>query len=155
MRKCVLCHMRTTSAQSDWRLCCSLPRQNGTSSLYIRNFKILVGLCSWAGQFESCPIGDSRRHIFSWPGLYRIHEMMYNPFLMALVIVIAVFVCYLVDNLKSVCLFYRYSLFLLHSAMQSVDQKKVFKPSPPGIRKIVSFINMHFSYFLINILYTL
>ena len=45
MRKCVLCHMRT-SAQSDQRLCCSLPRQNGTSSLYIRNFKILAGLCS-------------------------------------------------------------------------------------------------------------
>ena len=32
-----------TSAQSDQRLCCSLPRQNDTSSLYIRNFKILVG----------------------------------------------------------------------------------------------------------------
>ena len=54
------------SAQSDQRLFCSLPRQNDTSSLYIRNFKILAGLCSWAGQFVSCLVGDSRRHIFSW-----------------------------------------------------------------------------------------
>ena len=30
------------SAQSDHRLYCSLPRQNDTSSLYIRNFKILA-----------------------------------------------------------------------------------------------------------------
>lgn len=36
-------------------------------------------------------------------------------------------------------LFYsRYALFLLHSSMQSSDQKKVFKPSPSGTRKIVS-----------------
>ena len=55
-------------AQSDQHLCCSLPRQNNTSSLYIRNFKILAGLCSWAGQFESCLVVDSRRHIFSWRG---------------------------------------------------------------------------------------
>ena len=53
------------SAQSDQRLCCSPPRQNDTSSLYIRNFKILAGLCSWAGQFVSCLVGDSRRLIFS------------------------------------------------------------------------------------------
>ena len=46
------------SAQSDQRLCCSLPRQNDTSSLYIRNFKILAGLCSRAGQFVSCLVGD-------------------------------------------------------------------------------------------------
>ena len=58
------------SAQSDQRLCCSLPRQNDTSSWYIRNFKILAGLCSWAGQFVSCLVGDSRRHIFSWRGSY-------------------------------------------------------------------------------------
>ena len=56
------------SAQSDQRLCCSLPRQNDTSSLYIRNFKILAGLCSWAGQFVSCLVGDSQRYIFSWRG---------------------------------------------------------------------------------------
>ena len=56
------------SAQSDQCLCCSLPRQNDTSSLYIRNFKILAGLCSWADQFASCLVGDSRRHIFSWHG---------------------------------------------------------------------------------------
>ena len=60
-----------THAQSDQRLCCSLPKQNDTSSLYIRNFKILAGLCSWAGQFVSSLVGDSRRHIFSWRGSYR------------------------------------------------------------------------------------
>ena len=48
-------------AQSNQSLCCSLPRQNDTSSSYIRNFKIL---CSWAGQFVSCLVGDSQRHIF-------------------------------------------------------------------------------------------
>ena len=37
-------------------------------SLYIRNFKILAGLCSWAGQFGSCLVGDSRRHTLSWRG---------------------------------------------------------------------------------------
>ena len=44
MRKYVLFHMRTTKAQaqSDQHLCCSLPRQNDTSSLYIQNFKILA-----------------------------------------------------------------------------------------------------------------
>ena len=57
-------------AQSDQRLCCSLSRQNDTSSLYMRNFKILAGLCSWTGQFVSCLVGDSRRHIFSWRGSY-------------------------------------------------------------------------------------
>ena len=56
------------SAQSDQCLCCSLPRQNDTSSLYIRNFKILAGLCSWAGRFVSFLVGDSQRHIFSWRG---------------------------------------------------------------------------------------
>ena len=65
MRKCVLCHMQTTKAQislriravwsweSDQRLCCSLPRQNDTSSLYIRNFKCLAGLCGCEGRFVS------------------------------------------------------------------------------------------------------
>ena len=56
------------SARSDQRLCCSLPRQNGISSLYIRNFKILAGVCSLAGNFVACLIGDSRRYIFSWRG---------------------------------------------------------------------------------------
>ena len=40
------CRSACASAQSDQCLCCSLPRQNDTSSLYIRNFKILAGLCS-------------------------------------------------------------------------------------------------------------
>ena len=63
-------------AQSDQRLCCSLPRQNDTSSLCIRNFKILAGRCSWACQFVSCLVGDSRRHIFSWPGSIRSTESL-------------------------------------------------------------------------------
>ena len=57
------------SAQADQHLCCSLPRQNDTSSLYIRNFKIwAAGLCSWAGQFVSCLVRDARRHILSSRG---------------------------------------------------------------------------------------
>lgn len=36
----------------------------------------------------------------------------------------------------------RYSVFLLHSSMQSSDQKKVFRPSPPGIRKIILATNI-------------
>ena len=44
--------------------------QRQDRSLYIRNFKILVGLCSWAGQFVSSLARDSRRHIFSWRGSY-------------------------------------------------------------------------------------
>ena len=32
------------SAQSDLHLCCSLPRQHGTSGLYLQNFRILAGL---------------------------------------------------------------------------------------------------------------
>ena len=62
------------SGQSDQRLYCSLPRQNDTSSLYIRNFKILAGLCSWADQFVSCLVGDSQRHIFLWRGSYVFME---------------------------------------------------------------------------------
>ena len=57
------------SAQSDQHLCCSLPRQNDNSSLYIRNFKIVAGPCSWAGQFVSCLVGNSPRHILSCRGL--------------------------------------------------------------------------------------
>ena len=41
------------SAQSDHRLCCSLPRQNDTSIFYIRNFKILADL-SVAEQVSLC-----------------------------------------------------------------------------------------------------
>ena len=67
------------SAQSDQRLCCSLARQNETSSLYFRNFKILAGLCSWAGQFVSCLVGDSRRHIFSWRGSVTMRFVMAAP----------------------------------------------------------------------------
>ena len=64
------CRSACAATQSDQCLSCSLPRQNDTASLYIQNFKILAGLCSWAGQFVSCLVGDSQRHIFSWRGLY-------------------------------------------------------------------------------------
>ena len=60
------------STQSDQRLCYLLPKQNDTSSLYIRNFKILAGLCSWTVQHVSCLVRDSRRHIFSWRGSHAI-----------------------------------------------------------------------------------
>ena len=36
----------------------------------------------------------------------------------------------------------RYSLYLLHSNMQTSDQKKVFKPSPQGTRKIILSTNI-------------
>ncbi|XP_052829379.1 3'-5' RNA helicase YTHDC2 [Octopus bimaculoides] len=35
-----------------------------------------------------------------------------------------------------------YILFMLHSSMQSLDQKRVFKPSPPGVRKIILSTNI-------------
>ena len=62
--KTCLCHLRTTKTQTR-----SLPRQNDTSSLYIRNFKILICLCSWAGQFVSCLVGDSLRHMLLMKGI--------------------------------------------------------------------------------------
>ena len=43
--KTCLCHMRT-SAQSDQRLCCSLP-------CYSQNFKTRASLCGLAGRFGS------------------------------------------------------------------------------------------------------
>ena len=52
--------MRTTkaqsacaSAQSDQRLCCSLPRSYNISSFYIQNFQTLAGFCGCAGRFVS------------------------------------------------------------------------------------------------------
>ena len=58
-----MCHMpyanNKGADQLDQRLCCSLSRQNDTSSLYIRNFKILAGLCRWAGQLVSCLVANS------------------------------------------------------------------------------------------------
>ena len=41
------------SAQSDQRLCCSLPGWNDTYTCYSRNFKTLASLCSLAPWFES------------------------------------------------------------------------------------------------------
>ena len=46
------------SAQSDQRLCCSLPRLYTTSSFYIRNFKPLPSFCGCTGRFESTLVGN-------------------------------------------------------------------------------------------------
>ena len=40
-----------TNAQSDHRLCCSLPGEYNTSNFYIRNFKPLPSFFGCAGQF--------------------------------------------------------------------------------------------------------
>ena len=52
-KKTCLCHMRTTSAQSDQRLCYSLARKYAASSFCIWNFKTLTSTCSLAGRFKS------------------------------------------------------------------------------------------------------
>ena len=85
MRKCVLYYMRTTKAQISlrihavWSAPLLFAAKNDISSLYIQNFKILAGLCSWAGQFVSCLVGDSWRHIFSWRGSYKLRlNRQYN-----------------------------------------------------------------------------
>ena len=36
----------------------------------------------------------------------------------------------------------RYNLYVLHSNMQTLDQKRVFRPSPPGTRKIILSTNI-------------
>ena len=51
--KTCLCHMRTTKAQSEQHLCCSLPRSYNSSSFYIRDFKPLASFFDCAGRFAS------------------------------------------------------------------------------------------------------
>ena len=51
------CRSACASAQSDQRLCCSLPRRYNISSFYIQNFKILK---------LSTPGQKPRRQVFSW-----------------------------------------------------------------------------------------
>ena len=60
------------SAQSDQRLCCSLPRSYNVSSFCTKNFKPHASFYNWAGQFESDLVGNSRSHVFSWRGPYAI-----------------------------------------------------------------------------------
>ena len=55
-------------AQSDQRLCCSLPRQSNTTSFYIKNFKPLASFCGWAGRFESYLVEKPQIQVFSWRG---------------------------------------------------------------------------------------
>ena len=74
MRKCVLCHMRTTKVQislrihADQHLCCSQLRQYDMYTCCIQSFKILASFYSWAGWFESYLVEYPRRHIFAWHG---------------------------------------------------------------------------------------
>ena len=42
------------------------------SSFCNQNFKPHSSFCSWAGQFESDLVGNSRRHVFSWLGSHEI-----------------------------------------------------------------------------------
>ena len=46
------------SAQSDQRLCCSLPRSHDTSSFYTPNFQPLPSFCGCAGWFESTLVAN-------------------------------------------------------------------------------------------------
>ena len=62
------CRSACASAQSDQCLCCSLLRLSFVSSFCNQNFKAHASFCSWAGQFESDLVGNSRRHVFSWRG---------------------------------------------------------------------------------------
>ena len=56
------------SVQSNQRLCFSLLRYYSISRFYSRNFKTLASFCGCAGRFVSGLVGNSRRHVFSWPG---------------------------------------------------------------------------------------
>ena len=62
------CRSACASAQSDQRLCCSMPTYYNTYTLSssIQNLKTLASFCSWASWFESYPAANSQRHIFSW-----------------------------------------------------------------------------------------
>ena len=61
MRKCVLCHMRTTKVQISLRI-------RTVSRFYSRNFKTLASFCGCVGWFVSGLVGTSQRHVFSWQG---------------------------------------------------------------------------------------
>ena len=78
MRKCVLCHMRTTKAQISLRIRAvwsaplfSLLRYYSISKFCCRNFKTLASFCSCAGRFVSGLVGNSQRHILSCRGSTR------------------------------------------------------------------------------------
>ena len=60
------------SAQSDQRLCCSLPRQYNISSFYDCNLMILACFYIWTGWFESYLVGKPRRQVFSWRGSHNL-----------------------------------------------------------------------------------
>ena len=60
MRKCILCHMRTTNLISAFVDRCS--------RFYTRNFKTLASFCDCAGRFVSGLVRNSRRHVLSCRG---------------------------------------------------------------------------------------
>ena len=68
---------RRRSPQSDQHLCCSLLWLY-ISRLYSRNFKTLASFCSWACQFESDLVGNSRRHVFSWREAHIYYTLQFS-----------------------------------------------------------------------------
>ena len=71
MRKCVLCHMRTTKAQisliSAFVVHCL---DSNISRFYSRTFITVASFCGCAGRFVSGLVGNSRRHVLSCRGSY-------------------------------------------------------------------------------------
>ena len=61
---------KDTSVHSDQLLCCSLPGQYNIYRCLTQNYKILASFCSWAGWFESYPVTNPQRQVFSWRGLF-------------------------------------------------------------------------------------
>ena len=70
MRKCVLCHIRTTSSLiSTFVVRCF---DSMICILALSSFKIPAKFCSWAGWFESYLVGSPWRHIFAWDGSIKV-----------------------------------------------------------------------------------
>ena len=61
-------------AQSNQRLCCSLPRLYNILSFYIRNFKPLASFCGCAGPFESYVV-ENPKDRFSYEEAQMIYSM--------------------------------------------------------------------------------
>ena len=68
VRKPAFINVNNKDTKSDQRLRCSLPRQYNTSYFYIRNFRLLANICSWADQIESQLAKTLRKQVFSSPG---------------------------------------------------------------------------------------
>ena len=90
MRKPVLCCMRTTMrrpacafAQSDQRLCCSLPRKYDPYNCFTGHFRTLSGFRSCADRFEPFLVrAYRRRQVFSWRGFTCYAHNLKNSFIL-------------------------------------------------------------------------